>query len=142
MKNSTKKSTASLPKPHQFALALQAHDTSSKLIRGYVGKAKSKGHLRVYLDIEMKRYVEVPQKDILHVEDPRKLHGEVASIFFWVNEKAQIRHFGNWFANEDPTTMATGEEGGGDPTTMATGEESSGPFNPWDEVINPFGGFA
>lgn len=141
MKNPSRKSSVVSPKPHKFAIALQAQKKNSKLIRGFVGKSKSRGHVRVYLDIEMKRYVEVPAKEILHVEDPRKLHGEVASIFLWVNEKAAIKHFGNWFANEDPTTMATGEEGGGDPTTMATGEESTGPFNPIDEVVNPFGTF-
>ena len=35
---------------------------------------------------------------------------------------------------EDPTTLATGEEGGTDPTTLATGEESRG-------GAGPFGGF-
>ena len=76
----------------------------------------------------------------MHFEDTRDRYGDSTSIVLWVNEKAPITHFGNWFANDDPTTMATGEEGG-DPTTMATGEESSAPYNPWDELINPFGSF-
>ena len=37
-------------------------------------------------------------------------------------------------ASEDPTTLATGEEGGGNPTTLATGEESWGGGG-------PFGGY-
>jgi hypothetical protein len=59
--------------------------------------------------------------------------------YVWVLEDAKIFHYGSWAANEDPTTMATGEEGDPDPTTMATGEEGCGFENPVDLVINPFG---
>jgi hypothetical protein len=38
----------------------------------------------------------------------------------------------------DPTTMATGEEGGGGPTTMATGEETTAVAS---GSGNPFGSF-
>ncbi|MFL6196051.1 MAG: hypothetical protein ACJ75H_17860 [Thermoanaerobaculia bacterium] len=39
-----------------------------------------------------------------------------------------------------PTTMATGEEGGGGPTTMATGEEESAQAGAGDGG-SPFGAF-
>ena len=38
---------------------------------------------------------------------------------------------------EDPTTRATGEEGGNPPTTMATGEEGGIVLSPGDTVSNP-----
>ena len=131
-------------KPHEFVLALQERKTRNKVIRGYVGKAENSYDVRVYLDAELVRYVDVPEKSILHVEDARVIHGPTASIAIWVDEQASIRHFGHWFANEDPTTMATGEEGGGDPTTMATGEESASPFDRINQLINPspFGTFS
>lgn len=141
MKNKEKKISSSLPKPHEFVLALQEHGKKCKLIRGFIGKSKSRCHIRVYLDVELKRFLDVPKKDVLHFEDFRSQQVSTSSVVLWVNEKAQIQHFGHWIASEDPTTMATGEEGGGDPTTMATGEESTGPFNPLDELGNPFGKF-
>jgi len=142
MKTRVKKRTPSLPKPHTFVAALEEHRTKCKLVRGFIGKSKSQRHLRIYLDLELKRFVDIPKKDVMHFEDSRTQHGPSSTVLLWINEKASIQHFGHWFANEDPTTMATGEEGGGDPTTMATGEESTWPFNPFDELINPFGNFA
>jgi hypothetical protein len=140
MKNPTSKIKRFF-QPHKFVAALQRSNEPCKLIRGYIGEPEYKNHVRVYLDVELRRWVEVPQKDILYLDDARERYGDASSISLWVREKSAVRHFGHWFANEDPTTMATGEEGGGDPTTMATGEESTGPFNPLDEVVNPLGNF-
>ena len=58
----------------------------------------------------------------------------------WVREDTPIMHHGSWGLSEDPSTMATGEEGG-PPTTMATGEECGGFVNPFDLVGNPFSQF-
>jgi len=136
-----RKTRRALPKPHKFVSALQRKKVGSSLIRGFIGKASKARYLRVYLDVELKRFVEVPEQAVLHFEDLRAQNGPAASVVLWVDEEAQIQHFGNWAASDDPTTMATGEEGGGDPTTMATGEESVTPFNLLDEVSNPFGRF-
>lgn len=40
-----------------------------------------------------------------------------------------------------PTTMATGEEGGGEPTTMRTGEEDGTYAAEDGDLVNPFGAF-
>jgi hypothetical protein len=77
----------------------------------------------------------------VHTEPIRSGNLTFEGVYVWVTEDAKIIHRGSWFATEDPTTMATGEEGGGDPTTMATGEESMGFENPLDIVGNPFGRF-
>ena len=63
----------------------------------------------------------------------------LGGVYVWVRADARIFHHGSWAAPEDPTTMATGEEGDPDPTTMATGEEGAGLENPLDLVVNPFG---
>lgn len=113
----------------------------ARVIRGYVGESSEPGHFRIYLDIELRRYVDIPEKGLLHSEAIPESVMPLGGVYVWVREDVQILHYGSWAANEDPTTMATGEEGGGDPTTMATGEEGCGFENPIDLVINPFGRF-
>lgn len=110
-----------------------------RVIRGYVGESTEDAAVRVYLDVELRRFVDIPSKEIVHLERPSKGGDALAPDLVWVGEKAMIRHRGSWAASEDPTTMATGEEGGGDPTTMATGEESAGFRDPLEVVVNPFG---
>jgi len=132
---------------HQFISKInKQHKELPKLrvIRGYVGECTRKDHLRIYLDIELRRFVEIPEKAVVHFEDFRQSRDSVTPVYLWVGANAKIRHYGNWIANDDPTTMATGEEGGGNPTTMATGEESDILSNPYDQLINPspFGQFS
>ena len=110
-----------------------------RVIRGYVGKSSQDDTVRVYLDVELRRFVDVPSNEIVHLERPSKRGHALAPDLLWVGEEAKIRHRGSWAASEDPTTMATGEEGDGDPTTMATGEESAGFQDPLEFVVNPFG---
>jgi len=131
-------------KPHKFVTAIEKagnKPASLKIIEGFIGKAARKDDIRIYLDAELRRFVDVSKKNIEHFEDQRTSSAPNASVIIWVKEYAKIRHFGNWAVNEDPTTMATGEEGGGDPTTLATGEEGAGIPNPYDEIVNPFGSF-
>ncbi len=141
MKQKTKTKRSYSIRPHKFVTALERNAASStqlRIIKGYVGKASKSKHVRVYLDAELRRYVEVPSGNIEHYEDERTAANQYGSVILWVNEKSAIRHFGHLIGSEDPTTMATGEEGG-DPTTMATGEESAGLPNPLDPLVNPFG---
>ena len=112
-----------------------------RVIRGYVGASSEEAAVRVYLDVELRRFVDIPSKEIVHMERPSNGGDSLAPDLVWVGEEAPIRHRGSWAASEDPTTMATGEEGGGDPTTMATGEESAGFRDPLEIVVNPFGRF-
>jgi hypothetical protein len=112
-----------------------------RLIRGYIGESDKKGCARVYLDAELRRFVDVPEDGIVHAETLPEAVSSLGAAHVWVREDARITHRGSWAASEDPTTMATGEEGGGDPTTMATGEEALGIENPLDLVVNPFGRF-
>lgn len=131
-------------KTHDFVAALVKDETKppkTRIISGYVGKSNKPDYTRIYLDIELRRYVDFSTEEILHAEDFRDAKSRLANVMVWVRETARITHHGNWIASEDPTTMATGEEGGGDPTTMATGEETNRPPNPMELVINPFGQF-
>ena len=142
-KKITSKTTKSFRiRPHKFVSAIEAKGSKPsqlRIIQGFVGKAAKKNHIRVYLDAELRRFVDVAMDNIEHYEDQRTATAPNASVLLWVNETALIQHYGHWFGTDDPTTMATGEEGGGDPTTMATGEEGAGLPNPLDPLINPFG---
>ncbi len=83
--------------------------------------------------------MDIPLDAIAHLERQSERGDPLAPDLVWVGEDVKIRHHGSWIASEDPTTMATGEEGDGDPTTMATGEESTGYQDPMELVVNPFG---
>lgn len=110
-----------------------------RTIRGYIGASEQRGYIRIYLDIELRRCVDIPEDGIVHTEVAPEIVMPLGGVYVWVHENAKILHHGSWAASEDPTTMATGEEGGPDPTTLATGEEGCGFENPVDLVINPFG---
>jgi hypothetical protein len=133
-----------LPKPHDFATAIaKSNRTMPKLriLQGYIGETEQSDHIRLFLDAELSRFVDVPVSGIAHFKDFRDAKNTLAPVVFWVRQDAKILHRGHWTVSEDPTTMATGEEGGGDPTTMATGEENIRLPNPAELVINPFGCF-
>lgn len=133
-----------MPKPHGFIDRLtpeRGAPPKLRMLQGYIGRSPEKGSIRMYLDIELRRYVDIPESGIEHFEDFRTKENPLASVLVWVNQDVAIRHYGNWASSEDPTTMATGEEGGEDPTTMATGEESGDFINPGELVSNPFGAF-
>ncbi len=112
------------------------------MITGYIGKSTISNCTRIYLDIELQHYIDVADSNIIHHVDSRSAKNPMGSVSVWVHERARIQHYGSWIANEDPTTMATGEEGGGDPTTMATGEEGGTLPDPIGSLINPFGQFS
>lgn len=131
-------------KPQLFVSALVPNAKTPpkvRVIRGYVGESTEQNHTRVYLDVELRRFVDIPADSIVHSEEISPTVIPLGGMYVWVREDASILHRGSWFASEDPTTMATGEEGGGDPTTMARGEEAMGFESPLDIVINPFGKF-
>ena len=112
-----------------------------QVIQGFIGRSSEARHVRIYLDMALRRYVDIPTAGVVHSELIRSANTTVEGVYVWVTEETQITHHGSWVACDDPTTMATGEEGGPDPTTMATGEECGGFENPFDLVGNPFGRF-
>ena len=145
MERNSRKDHSNSLKPHHFIADINRKTEGNpkvKIVRGYVGESDEKSHTRIYLDIEMQRFVDVPTEGIVHVADLRERNNPLAPVYLWVKSDASIIHHGNWFADDDPTTMATGEEGGGDPTTMATGEENSGLPDFIDQIINPFGRYS
>ena len=111
-----------------------------RVLTGYIGQSSIKDHIRVYLDLALRRYIDVPQHEIVQVDESLTKSNPLAKTILWINAQTSITHGGHWAASEDPTTMATGEEGGGDPTTMATGEEEAIFLNPWEAVVNPLEG--
>ena len=109
------------------------------VIRRYVGESSEENHVRIYLNLELRHFVDVPMDGIVYAEEEEGAM-PFGGAYVWVREDARLVHHGSLAAPEDPTTMATGEEHD-PPTTMATGEESGGLPNPLDPVVNPFGQF-
>lgn len=133
---------ADVLKPQQFISALVGdpkRPPKVRAIRGFVGESDEQGCVRIYLDAELRRFIEVPTKGIEHAERVPTETSALGGVVIWVRQDLSIIHHGHWAGSEDPTTMATGEEGGDDPTTMATGEEAGGFEDPLDAVVNPFG---
>ena len=129
--------------PHPFVAAMTKNGERPprvKAIRGYVGQSADRKSVRIFLDLELRHFVDVPLEGIVHSERISESAVPLGGIFVWVREDTPILHHGAWALPEDPSTMATGEEGG-PPTTMATGEETSGFVNPLDLVANPLGQF-
>ena len=111
-----------------------------ELLRSRVEEGATPPLERNLLDVELRRFVDIPNDGIVHSEAIPTTVIPLGAVYVWVRDDVRITHRGNWAGPEDPTTMATGEEGG-DPTTMATGEEGMGFENPLDLVVNPFGRF-
>jgi hypothetical protein len=138
--NKSHKSTQLKPNAFVAKMVKKAEEPPRvRAIRGYIGESNKRGYARIYLDIELRRYVDIPEDGVVHAESISETVMPLGGVYVWVQADAQIFHYGSWAAGEDPTTMATGEEGDPDPTTMATGEEGCGFENPLDLVINPFG---
>jgi hypothetical protein len=112
-----------------------------RIISGYLGSSTTRDHVRVYLDATLRRYIDIPVEGVAHVDDSLMTRNPLGKAVLWVHAETSITHRGACIGCEDPTTMATGEEGGGDPTTMATGEECSGLEDPLEAIVNPFGSF-
>ena len=128
--------------PHPFVAAMTKGEERPrvKAIRGFVGPSADRRSVRIFLDLELRHFVDVPIDGIVHSERISESAVPLGGIFVWVREDVPIKHHGSWGMSDDPSTMATGEEGD-PPTTMATGEECGGLVNPLDLVGNPFSRF-
>lgn len=70
-----------------------AEPPKTVLLNGYVGASSELGHTRLYLDLELNSYVEIPDDAILHME-PRELsaeHGHVVIFMVWIKRDARIK---------------------------------------------------
>ncbi len=142
--------------------AFTAKQSGLRVMTGLPGKATKSGYSRLYFDLELRTFADIPNKAIVHSCKVPLSPDHIGAIHVWVDEKATMLKGG--FAamtkdvttmatheeTESPTTMATGEEGdtpstmvageeGGSPTTMATNEETISLPSATHIVQNPFG---
>jgi hypothetical protein len=108
---------------------LSAFTTKQKglrLMTGLPGKAEKSGFSRLYFDMELRTFADIPNNAIAHSCKVPLSPDYIGAMHIWVDEKATVLKGGVAALIKDITTMATSEETDG-PTTMATGEEGEGP---------------
>lgn len=87
-------SSESVPPKDDFVAKIvkdPSNPPKTVLLNGYAGASSLEGYTRLYLDLELNSYVEIPNGDILHME-PRALyeHGHVVIFMVWINRGAVL----------------------------------------------------
>jgi hypothetical protein len=62
------------------------------LLTGFVGKAAEDGHTRLYLDPELREYVDIPNDAILHSKAIPEGSSPLGGSFVWINRDAEVVH--------------------------------------------------
>jgi hypothetical protein len=61
------------------------------LLRGFLGDASDPGHIRVYLDAELSRYIDAPRDAVLHVQQISEQHSPLGGQMVWLQRDAPLR---------------------------------------------------
>ncbi|MFL6253432.1 MAG: hypothetical protein ACJ74T_00265, partial [Pyrinomonadaceae bacterium] len=62
------------------------------LLSGYLGSSSEEGHVRLYLDEELCRYVEIPQKAIRHTQELPPEQSPLGGSLVWIDRDAEVLH--------------------------------------------------
>lgn len=62
------------------------------LLSGYLGSSSEEGHVRLYLDEELSRYVEIPEKAILHAQELSPEQSPLGGSLVWIDSGAEVVH--------------------------------------------------
>ncbi|HEX7318364.1 MAG TPA: hypothetical protein VF297_30945 [Pyrinomonadaceae bacterium] len=62
------------------------------LLSGYLGSSSEEGHVRLYLDEELCRYVEIPQKAIRHSQELPPEQSPLGGSLVWIDRDAEVVH--------------------------------------------------
>lgn len=54
------------------------------MLTGYVGKSSKGSHTRIYLDLLLSSYVDVPDEEILHAQELPKAQSPVGGYYIWI----------------------------------------------------------
>lgn len=65
---------------------------SVTLLSGYLGSSSEEGHVRLYLDEELCRYVEIPQKAIRHTQELPPEQSPLGGSLVWIDRDAEVLH--------------------------------------------------
>jgi hypothetical protein len=62
------------------------------LLSGYLGASSEEGHVRLYLDEELSRYVELPEKAIRHTQELPPEQSPLGGSLVWLDRGAEVLH--------------------------------------------------
>lgn len=62
------------------------------LLSGYLGSSSEEGHVRLYLDEELGRYVEIPEKAIRHTQELPPEQSPLGGSLVWIDRDAEVVH--------------------------------------------------
>lgn len=62
------------------------------LLSGYLGSSSEEGHVRLYLDEELCRYVEIPEKAIRHTQELSPEQSPLGGSLVWIDRDAEVLH--------------------------------------------------
>lgn len=124
--NKSKKNGLPVSKLVKVLLPSSAKQTGLRVMMGLAGKAEKSGYSRLYFDMELRTYADIPNESIKHYCKVPESPDYIGAVYVWMDEKATVLKGGVIAMFQDVTTMATHEETES-PTTMATGEEEIGP---------------
>src|SRR5215211_1093386 len=62
------------------------------LLSGYLGSSSEEGHVRLYLDGELSRYVEIPEKAVRHTRELAPEHSPLGGSLVWIDRDAEVVH--------------------------------------------------
>jgi hypothetical protein len=62
------------------------------LMSGYLGASSEDGHVRLYLDEELSRYVEIPKEAIRHARELPPGQSPLGGSLLWIDRKAELMH--------------------------------------------------
>lgn len=65
---------------------------SVTLLSGYLGSSSEEGHVRLYLDEELCRYVEIPEKAIRHTQELLPEQSPLGGSLVWIDRDAEVLH--------------------------------------------------
>ncbi|MBV9928774.1 MAG: hypothetical protein JOZ96_27410 [Acidobacteria bacterium] len=62
------------------------------LLSGYLGSSSEEGHVRLYLDEELSRYVEIPERAIRHAQELPPEQSPLGGSLVWIDRDAEVVH--------------------------------------------------
>lgn len=77
-----------------------ANPPRTRLLRGYLGASAREEHTRIYLDLELRSWIDVPTDDVLHTQPAGA--GPLAGALVWIRQAARV----------PPPGMGGGQRGG------------------------------
>ena len=65
---------------------------NATLLSGYLGSSSEEAHVRLYLDEGLSRYVEIPEKAILHTQELPPEQSPLGGSLVWIDSGAEVVH--------------------------------------------------